>query len=134
MLWSSSSPKQSADIAQAFGFTGAGESRPRGRRPKVTGEIKDLIRRMSTENTGWGAPKIHGELLKLGFLISERTVARYLKRVRHRGDPAKRWFAFLENHREVIAVINFFTVATLTFQLLYRLFIIEHGRRRILHF
>src|SRR6186997_1068997 len=64
------------------------QSRPRGRRPKVTGEIKDLIRRMSTENAGWGAPKIHGELLKLGFLISERTVARYLKRVRHRGDPA----------------------------------------------
>ena len=89
---------------------------------------------MSTENAGWGAPKIHGELLKLGFLISERTVARYLKRVRHRGDPAKRWLAFLENHREVIAAIDFFTVPTLTFQLLYCFFIIEHGRRRILHF
>jgi putative transposase len=134
MLWSSSSPKQSAGIAQAFGFTGAGESRPRGRRPKVTGEIKDLIRRMSTESAGWGAPKIHGELLKLGSLISERTVARYLKRVRHRGDPAKRWLASLENHREVIVGIDFFTMPTLTFQLLYCLFIIEHGRRRILHF
>ena len=110
------------------------QSRPRGRRPKVTGEIKDLIRRMSTENAGWGAPKIHGELLKLGFLISERTVARYLKRVRHRGDPARRWLAFLENHRDVIVAIDFFTVPTLTFQLLYCLFIIEHGRRRILHF
>ena len=82
-------------------------SRPRGRRPKVNGEIKDLIRRMSTENAGWGAPKIHGELLKLGFLISERTVARYLKRVRHHGDPAKHWLAFLENHREAIVAIDF---------------------------
>jgi len=89
---------------------------------------------MSTENAGWGAPKIHGELLKLGFLISERTVARYLTRVGHRGDPAKRWLAFLENHREVIVAIDFFTVPTLTFQLLYCFFIIEHGRRRILHF
>ena len=69
-----------------------------------------------------------------GFLISERTVARYLKRVRHRGDPARRWLAFLENHRDVIVAIDFFTVPTLTFQLLYCLFIIEHGRRRILHF
>jgi hypothetical protein len=110
------------------------QSRPRGRPPKVTGEIRDLIRRMSTENAGWGAPKIHGELLKLGFLISERTVARYLKRVRHRGDPAKRWLAFLKNHREVIVAIDFFTVPTVTFQLLYCFFIIEHGRRRILHF
>ena len=81
------------------------ESRPRGCRSKVTGEIKDLICRMSTENAGWGAPKIHGELLTLGFLISERTVTRYLKRVRHRSDPARRWPAFLENHRDVIVAV-----------------------------
>ena len=109
-------------------------SRPRGGRPKITGEIRDLIRRMAEENVGWGAPKIHGELQKLGFQISERTVARYLRRIRRRGDPGQRWLAFLQNHREVIAAFDFFTVPTLTFQLLYCFFVIEHGRRRILHF
>jgi putative transposase len=61
-------------------------------------------------------------------------VARYLRRIRRRGDPAKRWLAFLQNHREVIAAFDFFTVPTVTFQLLYCFFVIEHGRRRILHF
>jgi putative transposase len=65
--------------------------------------------------------------------VSERTVARYLQRLR-RGDPAKRWLAFLANHREVIVAFDFFTVPTLTFQLLYAFFVIEHGRRRVLHF
>jgi putative transposase len=70
-------------------------SRPRGRRPKVSPELQTLIRTMAAENSGWGAPKIHGELLKLGFEMSERTVARYLRRLRRRGDPGKRWLAFL---------------------------------------
>ena len=109
-------------------------SRPRGGRPKVSEEIRTLIRRMAAENSDWGAPKIHGELLKLGFEVCERTVARYLQRLRRRGDPAKRWLAFLANHREVIAAFDFFTVPTLTFQLLYCFFVIEHGRRRVLHF
>src|ERR1700693_906180 len=109
-------------------------SRPRGGRPKVSEEIRTLVRRLAAENSGWGAPKIHGELLKLGFEVSERTVARYLKRLRRRGDPAKHWLAFLANHREVIVAFDFFTVPTLTFQLLYCFFVIEHGRRRILHF
>ena len=61
-------------------------------------------------------------------------MARYLRRIRGRGDPGQRWFAFLQNHREVIAAFDFFTVPTLTFQLLYCFFVIEHGRRRILHF
>ena len=90
--------------------------------------------RLAEENPDWGAPKIHGELLKLGFVVSERTVARYLRRIRRRGDPGKRWLAFLQNHREVIVAFDFFTVPTLTFQLLYCFFVIEHGRRRILHF
>jgi len=81
-----------------------------------------------------GAPKIHGELLQLGFVVSERSVARYLRRIRRRGVPGKRWLAFMQNHREVIAAFDFFTVPTLTFQLLYCFFVIEHGRRRILHF
>ena len=110
-------------------------SRPRGGRPKVSEEMRTLIRRMAVENADWGAPKIHGELLKLGFAISERTVARYLRRLRPRcGDPARRWLAFLANHREAIAAMDFFTVPTLTFRLLYCFFVIGHGRRRILHF
>ncbi len=109
-------------------------SRPRGGRPKITDEIRVLIRRLAQENSGWGAPKIHGELQKLGFVVSERTVARYLQRIRRRGDPAKQWLAFLQNHREVIAAFDFFTVPTVTFKLLYCFFVIEHGRRKILHF
>ena len=81
----------------------------------------------------WGAPKIHGELQKLGFVVSERSVARYLRRIRRRSDPDKGWLAFLQNHREVIVAFDFFTVPTLTFQLLYCFFVIEHGRRKILH-
>ena len=88
---------------------------------------------MAKENAGWGAPKIHGELLKLGLVVSERTVARYLRRMRRRGDPAKSWLAFLENHREVIVAFDFFTVPSVTFQLLYGFFVIEHGRRKVLH-
>ena len=91
------------------------------------------MRRMARENIDWGAPKINGELLKLGFVVSERTVARYLRRLRRRDDPEKRWLTFLANHREAIVAMDFFTVPTLTFQLLY-CFVIEHGRRRILHF
>jgi len=108
-------------------------SRPRSGRPKITEEIRKLIQRLAQENSNWGAPKIHGELLKLGFQISERTVARYLRRVGRRGDPAKRWRAFLQNHREAIVAFDFFTVPTLAFQSLYCFFVIEHGRRKILH-
>ena len=77
---------------------------PRGGRPTITDEIGGLIRRLAQENPDWGAPKIHGELFKLAFVVSERTVARYLRRVRRRGDSGKRWLAFLRNHREVIAL------------------------------
>ncbi len=104
-----------------------------GRR-RITVEIRDLIRRLAEENRGWGAPRIHGELRKLGFEVSERTVARYLRRLRRRSDPKRSWLAFLRNHREVIVALDFFSVPTATFRLLYCLFVIEHGRRRILHF
>jgi putative transposase len=90
---------------------------------------------MASENVDWGAPKIHGELLKLGFEAAERTVARYLQRMRPlRKDSAHSWCAFLSNHREVIVAFDFFTVPTLTFRLLHCFFVIEHGRRRVLHF
>jgi putative transposase len=85
-------------------------------RPKISQEIRQLIRRMKKDNPSWGAPRIHGELLQLGFEISEPTVSRYLHRLkRHHGEgKAKRWLAFLNNHREVIAAFDFFTVPTLT--------------------
>ena len=117
-----------------FRFYWRWRSLPRGGRPKITEEIRALIRRLAEQNPDWGAPKIHGELLKLGFVVSERSVARYLRRVERRGDPAKRWLAFLRNHREVIVAFDFFTVPTVTFRLLYCFFVVEHGRRRILHF
>ncbi len=109
-------------------------SRPGGGRPKITDELRGLIRRLARENPDWGAPKIHGELQKLGFVVSERSVARYLRGIRRHPDPGKRWLAFLHNHREVIVALDFFTVPTVTFQLLYCFFVIEHGRRKILHF
>jgi putative transposase len=109
-------------------------SRSLGGRPKIAEEIRVLIRRLAQENQGWGAPKIHGELQKLGLVVSERSVARYLRRMRRRGDPAKSWLTFLQNHREVIAAFDFFTMPTVTFQLLYCFFVFELGRRRILHF
>jgi putative transposase len=105
-------------------------------RPQVSAEIRQLIRRMKVDNPSWGAPRIHGELLQLGFEISEPTVSRYLQRLkRHRDEgKVKRWSVFLNNHREVTAAFDFFTVPTLTFRILYCFFVIEHGRRRILHF
>jgi putative transposase len=91
---------------------------------------------MKPENPIWGAPRIHGELLQLGFEVSEATVSRYLRGLNRR--PAERkanqWRAFLNNHRAVIAAFDFFTIPTLSFRILYCFFVIEHGRRRILHF
>jgi hypothetical protein len=105
-------------------------------RPKTAKEIRELIRRLKADNPTWGAPRIHGELLQLGFEISEPTVSRYLQGLNRRRDEgkAKRWLAFLNNHREVVAAFDFFTVTTLRFRTLYCFFVIEHGRRRILHF
>ena len=90
-------------------------SRPRGGRPRITEEIRALIRRLTQENADWGAPKIHGEIQKPGFLVSERTVARYLRRTQRRGDPGQKWLAFLRNHREAIVACDLFTVPTTTF-------------------
>jgi transposase InsO family protein len=103
-----------------------------GRKP-LTKELRDLIFRMVAENPTWGAPRIHGELLKLGFNSSERTVSRWVKRATNSPDPARRWLAFLRNHRQAIVAMDFFTVPTLTFGVLYCFFVIGHDRRRILH-
>ena len=96
-------------------------------------EVRDLIFRMVAENPTWGAPRIHGELLKLGFDISERTVSRWIKRACQDPDPARRWLVFLRNHRDAIAAMDFFTVSTLTLGVLYCFFVIGHDRRKILH-
>ena len=104
-----------------------------GRNP-IGGEVRELIFRMVAENPTWGAPRIHGELLKLGFEISERTVSRWVKRASKNPDPAKHWLVFLRNHRKAIAAMDFFTVPTLTFGVLYCFFVIGHDRRKILHY
>src|SRR5258705_11345557 len=104
-----------------------------GRKP-ISKEIRDLIFRMVAENPTWGAPRIHGELLMLGFDVSERTISRWMRKAPRDPEPAKRWLAFLRNHREAIAAMDFFTVPTITFGVLYCFFVIGHDRRRILHF
>jgi len=103
-------------------------------RKRLSREVRELIFRMVAENPTWGAPRIHGELLMLGFDVSERTISRWMKRAPRDPRPAKRWRAFLENHREAIAAMDFFTVPTITFGVLYCFFVISHDRRLILHF
>ena len=110
-------------------------SRPKSvGRPRIVAEVRTLIRRMANENPSWAAPRIHGELLKLGFDLSERTVSRYLHRLFPPEQARKCWAPFLRNHRAAITAIDFFTVPTLTFRVLYCFFVIKHGRRKILHF
>ena len=105
-----------------------------GGRKRVSKEIRLLIFRMVAENPTWGAPRIHGELLKLGFDLSETTVSRWARRAPRNPNPGKRWITFLRNHREAIAAMDFFTVPTLTFGILYCFFVISHDRRKILRF
>lgn len=87
---------------------------------------------MQRENLTWGAPRIHGELLKLGYDVSEATVSNTMRR--RRKPPSQSWRTFLTNHREAIAAIDFFTVPTITFDELYVFVVIEHARRRVVHF
>ena len=105
----------------------------RGGRPKTDIEIRDLVRRMASENPTWGAPRIHGELQMLGIDVSERTVARYMPNRPRNPGAHQRWMTFLRNHRDCLAAMDFLTVPTVRFQVLYVLFIIHHSRRRILH-
>jgi putative transposase len=116
-----------------FRFYWRWRSRPPGGRPRISQEVRELIGRLAKENADWGAPKIHAELQKLGFTIAERTVSRYLRRLVRRGDAGQKRLAFLQNHREVIAACDFFTVPPVTFRLLYGFLVIEHERRKILH-
>jgi putative transposase len=101
-------------------------------RPSVPHDVRDLIRRMSNENPGWGAPRIHGELLKLGINIGETSVSKYL--IRNRKPPSQTWRTFLDNHLKSLVSVDFFTVPTIRFQVLYVFLVLAHERRRILHF
>ena len=108
------------------------KSRRRGGRPTVPLEIRKLIREMSIANSLWGAPRIHGELLKLGIEIGQTSVAKYM--VRRTGPPSQGWKTFLNNHADGIAAMDLFVVPTISFRLLYGLLIMGHGRRQILWF
>jgi hypothetical protein len=103
--------------------------RSRAGRPSVDREVRDLIRQMSGANPLWGAPRLHGELLKLGIEISQATVAKYM--VRRRGTPSPTWRSFLRNQAEGIASIDMFVVASASFQLFYVMIILAHDRRKI---
>src|SRR5215469_6418600 len=101
-------------------------------RPAVPKEVRALIRTMSRENPLWGAPRIHGELLKLGIEIGETSVGKYM--VRGRKPPSQTWRTFLENHLKTMVSVDFFTVPTIRFQVLYVFLVLAHDRRRIVHF
>jgi len=106
------------------------KSRPRWGRPGVPAAIRQLIREMSVANPLWGAPRIHGELLKLGIDIGQTSVAKYM--ARGRTPPSQGWKTFLRNHADGIAAMDLFVVPTLSFRLLDGLLIMGHGRRQIL--
>ena len=101
-------------------------------RPAVPKDVRELIRKMSRENPLWGAPRIHGELLKLGIDIGATSVGKYL--VRNKRPPSQTWRTFLENHVKSMVSVDFFTVPTIRFQVLYVFLVLAHDRRRIVHF
>ncbi len=108
-------------------------SKPRkGGRPRIDPDIQDLIRRMAHDNPGWGAPRILSELLLLGYTVSQATVAKYMPKTRK--PPSQTWRTFLTNHVPDIAAIDFFTVQTLTFGVLYGFLVLRHDQRQVVHF
>jgi hypothetical protein len=106
-------------------------SRGRGGRPRIGREVRALIARLSLENPLWGAPRIHGEIGMIGYAVSERSVSRYMVRRTGRSPPA--WKTFLREHAETIVAIDMLTVRTLTFECLYALVVLGHGRRVLMH-
>lgn len=101
-------------------------------RPKASKEARDLIHEISLANPLWGAPRIHGELLKLGIDVAQSTVAKYM--AKRRRPPSPSWRTFLHNHADAIASIDLFVVPTITFKLLYGFVALGHGRRQLLFF
>jgi len=101
-------------------------------RPRTAVEIRQLIQRMARENPTWGAPRIQSELVLLGYMVAEPTVAKYMKR--QRKPPSQTWRTLLENHVRDIIAVDFFVVATVSFRLLYCFLVLRHDRRRVVHF
>jgi transposase InsO family protein len=101
-------------------------------RPGISKHVRDLVRTMSKNNSLWGAPRIHGELLKLGINVSQATVAKYM--VRHPKLPSQAWRTFLKNHVKQLASIDFFTVPTISLRILYVFLALSHERRHVVHF
>jgi transposase InsO family protein len=108
------------------------KSRNRAGRPRIDGELRALIRRMSMENALWGASRIHGELLKLGYEVAQSTVSKYM--ARGGKPPSQSWKTFLRNHAEAIAAIDMCVVPTLTFERLFAFLVLGHSRRQLLWF
>ncbi|WP_228446005.1 integrase core domain-containing protein [Terricaulis silvestris] len=115
---------------EAFRLWWRWRSRHKGGRPRIDPALIALIRRMSLENPLWGAPRLHGELLKLGFRLSQSTVSKYM--IPRKGRPAQSWITFLRNHASAIAAIDMLTVRTFAFECLYAFVVLSHDRRRIL--
>jgi transposase InsO family protein len=107
------------------------KSRNRAGRPKIDRGLRDLIRRMSKENPQWGASRIHGELLMLGFEVAQSTVSKYMLQG---GSPSQSWKTFFRNHAQAIAAIDLCVVPTLTFDRLFAFLVLGHGRRQLLWF
>ena len=106
--------------------------RGRIRRPGASKEIRELIRDMSSANVLWGAPRLHGELLKLGIDVSQATVAKYMQK--HRKPPSQTWRTFLENHVKQLVSLDRFVVPTACFRILYVFLVLAHERRRVVVF
>ena len=116
---------------RGFAWYWTRHSRPRGGRPHVGADVRRLVRKMAVANPLWGAPRIHGELLKLAFDVSERTISRLMPR--RRKPPSQTWRTFLKNHLGSTVAVDFFAVPTLTCRILFVCVILAHDRRRILH-
>ncbi len=120
---------------QGFRLFWKRKSRHKGRvgRSRINKEIRDLIRKMAKANPFWGAPRIHGELLKLGLEISERTVSSLMPPCASK-PPSQTWRAFLKNHMHNTCSLDFFIIPTATFKILFALVILSHERRKVIHF
>jgi transposase InsO family protein len=117
---------------QGFRRYWAWKSRRRFGRPAISADLGDLIRRISYANPLWGAPRIHGELLKLGIAVSQAMVSKYM--LRPRRPPSQAWRTFLKNHAKHLIALDFFTVPTATFRVLFVLVMLTHSRRRLAYF
>jgi putative transposase len=117
---------------QGFRRYWAWKSWRRSGRPAISADLRGLIRRMSSVNPLWGAPRIHGELLKLGITVSQATVSKYM--LRPRRPPSQAWRTCLTNHARDLIALDFFTVPTATFRVLFVLVMLTHSRRRLVHF